>query len=225
MQITAGIQRLEDEATVLLTRGERVESGVLRVGIRNLMPGMALIGAFQKRFPKIQVEVQYAIFSDIIDAVLEQRVDVGVLPNVPQDGRFISQVCLAQDVVALLPMNHPLVRCSRLHIADLLEEKLIFQKKGSATQRVIDAAFKKANVSPRPTLILETGSEVFEAVANGLGIGFIWRHGTSRKDGAAHIPVVEIDSTHEEVVFRRQGFSNAIVDMFFATASSVMSND
>lgn len=216
--ITAGIQRLEDDASLILSRGEKIESGVLKIGLGSLMPGMSIIGAFQKRFPKIQVEVDYAMHSEIIDAVLDQRVDIGVLPNVPKDGRFTKQTYLKQDVVALVPLGHRLSSLPSVSVTELASENLIFQKKGSATQRVVDSAFRKADINVRPRLYLETGSEVFEAVANGLGVGFMWRHGTTRQDGARRISINEIDATHEEVIFRRSDTKNTLVDLFFVTA-------
>lgn len=216
--ITAGIQRLEDDASHILSRGEKIEAGMLRIGLGSLMPGMSIIGAFQKRFPKIQVEVDYAMHAEIIDAVLEQRVDIGVLPNVPKDGRFTSQTYLTQDVVALVPLGHRVASMPSVSITELANENLIFQKKGSATQRVVDAAFRKADINVRPVLFLETGSEVFEAVANGLGVGFMWRHGTTRQDGARRVSINEINTTHEEVIFRRSDTKNTLVDLFFVTA-------
>ena len=211
------MRRLEDTALLLLQRGERLETGILRVGIGNLMPGMAMIGTFQQKFPNIQVQVHYAVFSDIIDAVLERRVDVGILPNLPKDGRFHSQICLSQDIVALVPLGHPLAASKQVDVAELMGERLIFQKKGSVTQKMVDAAFKNADLSPRASLVLETGGEVFEAVTNGLGVGFMWRHGTSRKDGARRIPITEIDALFDEVVFRRVDTANPIVNIFFST--------
>ncbi len=216
--ITAGIQRLEDDASHILSRGEKIEAGMLRIGLGSLMPGISIIGAFQKRFPKIQVEVDYAMHAEIIDAVLDQRVDIGVLPNVPKDGRFTSQTYLKQDVVALFPLGHRLASMPSISISELANENLIFQKKGSATQRVVDAALRKADINIRPVLFLETGSEVFEAVANGLGVGFMWRHGTTRQDGARRVSINEINATHEEVIFRRSDTKNTLVDLFFVTA-------
>ena len=216
--ITAGIQRLENDASHILSRGEKIEAGLLRIGLGSLMPGMSIIGAFQKRFPKIQVEVEYAMHAEIIDAILEQRVDIGVLPNVPKDGRFTKQTYLTQDVVALVPLGHRLASQTSVSINEFASEKLIFQKKGSATQRIVDAAFRKASIHVRPVLLLETGSEVFEAVANGLGLGFMWRHGTTRQDGARRLSINEIDATHEEAIFRRSDTKNTLVDLFFVTA-------
>jgi len=215
--LTEEIRRLEDATLLVLQRGERLETGVLRVGIGNLMPAMALLGAFQQRFPNIQVQVEYAIFANIMDAVHERRVDVGILPNVPKDGRFHRQVCLTQDVVALIPMGHPLAAAQQVSLTELMGERLIFQKQGSVTQKVVDAAFAEAGLTPRPSLIFETGGEVYEAVANGLGVAFMWRHGTSRKDSVKRIPIVEIQASYDEFVFRRADTKSPVVDMFFAT--------
>jgi len=214
--LTEEMRRLEDALLHQLQRNERFDIGVLRVGIGSLMPGMELIAQFQQRFPNIQVQVEYAIYSAIIEAVLDGRADIGILPYVPKDGRFHRAVCLEQDVIALIPLGHAQAGARAVSLQNLVYEKLIFQKQGSATQRVVDAAFKKLGLSPRPSLILETGSEVYEAVVNGLGIGFMWRHGTSRKDGARRVPVTEIDRHYEEVVFRRADTTNPIVDMFFS---------
>ena len=219
--MVAGLQRLENDIVHVLQRGEKVESGVLRVGLGSLMPGMAIIGTFQRRFPNIQVEVEYAIYAEIIDAVLDHRVDIGILPDLPKDGRFHWRKCMTQDVVALVPPEHRLASATSISFTQLVDEKLIFQKRGSATQRVVDEAFRRIGADPRPLLYLETGSEVFEAVANGLGIGFLWRHGTSRSDGARRVPIDEVPETHEEVLFRRKNTKNPLVELFFTTTQMV----
>jgi DNA-binding transcriptional LysR family regulator len=57
------------------------------------MPGMALISAFHRLYPNIQIAVEMGNWASIIDAVVDQRVDVGVLPDVPSDSRFHREVC------------------------------------------------------------------------------------------------------------------------------------
>ncbi len=211
--------RLERTALNLLDRGARVESGILKVSFGNLSPGLDMIRGFQKKFPKVQVQTEYAIYSNVIDAVLERRADIGILPNLPKDGRFHSKICLSQNLIALVPLHHPLSTALKLSLADLAVEKLIFQKKGSATQKVIDSAFRTSGLDPRPTLVLEKGVEVYEAVASGMGIGFMWSHGTRRKDGLQRIPIEEVSSSYDEFVFRRADLSNPIADLFFSTVS------
>ena len=219
--IVADIQRLEDEALLILDRGEKLETGVLRVGLGNSMPGMAVIGGFQQRFPKIQVLVELGNFADIIGAVQDYRVDVGILPNVPEDGRFFRKVCLTQDVVAIVQVGHPLAARNTVAIAELMQHRLIFRSQGSSTQRVVDRVFKEAGFEPRPAIVLETRDGVYEAVANGLGVGFMWRHGTSRADSVRRVSIGEMATSYDEVIFRRADTANPIVDMFFATSDLI----
>ncbi len=210
------IIRLEETAEVMFKRGEAVEKGVLRISFGNLMPGLQLISKFQKKYPKIQVQAEYAIASDAIDTVMESRADIGILPNVPNDGRFRTKICLTQTLVALIPLGHPLASQEQISLRDLMYEKLIFQKKGSATQRVVDDGFRDLGLKPTASLVLEKGSEVYEAVASGLGVGFLWEKGTSRKDGARRKPITEITSTYNEMVFAKSDNKSALVDLFFS---------
>ncbi|MEQ8348588.1 MAG: LysR family transcriptional regulator [Sneathiellaceae bacterium] len=215
------IGRLEAAALQLLRRQELLDSGTLRVGLGNAMPGIALIGAFQRRLPKVHVQVAFANSSGIIDAVLENRVDVGLLPNLPQDSRFLRKVCLVQKVVAVIPLDHRLAGAASVSLAALAAEPLIFRSTGSSTQRVVERAFRVAGLAPQPIMVLDTRDGVCEAVANGLGIGFIWRFGTSRTDGFRRVPVAEIDDNFEEVLFRRADARNPLAEMFVQSAEMV----
>ena len=89
--LTDEIINLEKTMLRMLQKGSHLETGVLRVGIGSLMPGMMLIGEFQKHFPKIQVQAEYAIYSDIFDAVLDSRVDIGILQHAGDQHAVVEQ--------------------------------------------------------------------------------------------------------------------------------------
>ena len=91
---------------------------------------------------------------------------------------------------------------------------MIFRSKGSSTQGVVDRVFRRAGVKPIPLLVLDTRNGVYEAVANGLGIGFMWRNGTSRTDRARKIRVLELLRTHLEHIFHLADNDNALVHAF-----------
>jgi len=209
---------LETEALSILKRQEGLLDGVLRVSIGNLQPGMNIVAAFQKQFPGIQVEVEYTVFAEVLDAVLEGRADVGILPNVPDDGRFDKQACLDQRIVALIPTRHPLANASSISLIELVGERLIFQQKGSVTQRILDQRLRQSPYDLKPSLVLKTHSEVYEAVTSGLGIGFIWSDGTNRRDGARRIPILELDKSYPEELFRRADRTTKAIEMFFSSA-------
>lgn len=214
--LTERIERLEDEAERMLRRQSALDGGEIRIGLGNSMPGMALIAQFQNAYPSVEAQVELGGHEQIIRAVLNRRVDVGVLPDVPGDGRFARETLIEQDVVAIARPEHPAAQCARIDCAGLMRHRLIFRREGSSTQRVVDRAFRAAGLSPRPVMALDTRDGVYEAVANGLGVGFMWRHGTGRADAVRRIPVIGMERLYEEMVFRLDEAPRPVVRAFFA---------
>lgn len=214
-RVTSQIQRLEGEALLLLQRGDSLDTGSLRIGLGNTMPGMALIGSFNRAFPNIRLDVRVGNFTTIINSVLEREVDVGLLPNLPVDGRFHRQVCLQQKVVAIVPPDHELAGRSRVSAREVARHPLVFRSRGSLTQRLVDQLFAREGIETLPRLTLESRDGVCEAVASGLGVGFIWSHGTGRTNGITQVTVEGLEDVYDEVVFRRSDTRNKIIDAFF----------
>jgi DNA-binding transcriptional LysR family regulator len=98
-----------------------------------------------------------------------------------------------------------------------MHEPLIFRTRGSSTQRVVDRAFRRAGFTPSPLLTLDTRDAVYEGVANNLGVGFMWRHGTGRTDAVRRIEVREMDGKYDEVAFALAGENTVLLDAFLAT--------
>ena len=161
--VTSQMHGIEAQALAVLRQNDALKGGELRIGLGNAMPGMALISAFHRLYPNIQIAVEMGNWASIIDAVVDQRVDVGVLPDVPSDNRFHREVCVRQGVVAIVHPDHPLARVKRISCADLAKHRLVFRTKQSSTQRVVDRAFRAAGVKPKPEIVLDTRDGVFEA--------------------------------------------------------------
>lgn len=215
-RLTSESERCETAALRLLKQHANLETGTFQIGLGNSMPGMALIGEFRRRFPGVQVRVELGPWAKIIAAVVEQRVDVGVLPNVPDDGRFLRTVCVKQDVVAIVAEDSPLAQLAQTSCAELMRHPLIFRTATSSTQRVVDRGFSGGGFEPRPTMVLDTRDGVHEAVANGLGTGFMWEFGSSRKDGIRKLRVVDFDQSHPEHVFHLAGRTSPLISAFKA---------
>jgi DNA-binding transcriptional LysR family regulator len=210
----------ERNAERLLSRHNTLVNGRLTVGLGNSMPGMALIAAFHKRHPGVEISVETGSFEHIISAVIMREVDVGVLPDVPNDGRFRRELLIRQNVVAIVHPDHPLTASENLTCHDLMKEPLIFRTRGSSTQRVVDRAFQAVGLSPNPLLTLDTRDAVYEAVVNGMGIGFMWRNSTGRTDTVRRVPVREMRRVYEEVAFALANENSMVMNAFFLTVKS-----
>lgn len=73
----------ESAATPILTRRNALADGHISIELGNSMPAMALIALFSKRHPTVSIVIEAGSFEEITVAVITRRVDVGVLPNVP----------------------------------------------------------------------------------------------------------------------------------------------
>jgi DNA-binding transcriptional LysR family regulator len=193
--------------------------GELAVGMGNAMPGMALVAAFNRDYPDTNLKVITGSFQKIMRAVLDHSVDVGILPDIPKDPRFRRHVLLSNRVVAIAPIGHALMRQSEATAAELIPHRLIFRSAGSSTQKVVDRFFRSYGMEPKPFLTLDTRDGVFEAVANGMGIGFVWKTSTSRAEDVCQIELTGGVTTSEEVVFAHVGRKTQTLEAFFSIAA------
>jgi DNA-binding transcriptional LysR family regulator len=214
---TQRLQALENDALAILRQRQDHAAGELRIGLGNAMPGMRLIGAFQRLYPKVRVHVETGSWSGVMDAVAEQRVDLGLLPDVPDDGRFRRQGCLLQRVVAIVHDQHRLARRGEIGWDDLAAEPLIFRAPGSSTQRVVARALRAAGLETRPVMVVDSREAMVEAVANGIGAGFIWEYGTSRIAPIARLSIAGLADGSMEYIFSLRGRHSPLAEAFFGT--------
>lgn len=192
-----------------------LKNGALSVGLGNAMPGMALVATFNKNYPDVPLRVTTGSFQKIMRAVLDHSVDVGILPNIPKDSRFRRKVLLANRVVAIAPPESPMAGKKTTNAHELMTERLIFRAEGSSTQSVVNRYFRDHGLSPSAYLTLDTRDGVYEAVANGMGVGFVWQTSTGRGDDVAQITLTGGSTTSEEVVFAPAERTMQTLDAFF----------
>jgi DNA-binding transcriptional LysR family regulator len=210
-----------DEAERLLRSRSSLREGRIAIGLGNAMPGMAVIAAFHRAYPGVTLDVETGSHQKIARAVLTHECDIGVLPDVPNDPRFRREQLAYSEVIAIAPAGHPLAQATEVTVEELSREHLIFRASGSSTQRAVERMFARANLTPQPFLTLDARDGLYEAVVNGLGVGFMWRASTSRTDGVARLPIVEMRglATHE-TVFSLKETRNPIIEAFYTTAQA-----
>lgn len=214
------MQEVERDAALILGRQTASGARRLRVGLGNAMPGIAIIGQFLAQHAGVSVTVQTGSHQHILAALLRREVDVAVLPDIPADARFRRAAVVRQEVVAIVGAQSPLVDLANVTLARLAQEPLIYRTQGSSTQKIIDRAFRQMGLAPQPRLVADTRDAVYEAVAVGIGIGFMWRYGTHRTDAVRRVPISDLHFTAEEVVFAMADEKNSLVDMFFHAAGT-----
>lgn len=208
------LEENENVARMLRNHGS-LSSGVLTVGLGNAMPGMSVLAAFNARYPDVALTVLSGSHQAITRRVLDHTVDVGILPDVPEDARFKRHAILTNRVVAITATQHPLARNGTVSANDLIRENLIFRSSGSSTQKIVDRYFKKHGQAPKPFMTLDTRDGVVEAVAAGMGIGFAWHSAINRASDLAVLNLAGGGPDSQEVAFARADHTLPTLDAFF----------
>ena len=169
------------EAEQALLKLEETREAVLRIGTtktwaRYLMP--AFVMRFQRAFPHVRIELLDASSADIAAAVAKGECDLGIVGRVPVDDRLLAIPFPGHEIdelVVVLPQEHPLAQRTSVTLADLAGERIILRRQGSGTRHVIERALAQAGVSL--DVVLEAGSSEFikDLVHQGTGISILAR--------------------------------------------------
>ncbi len=170
--LTLRLFGLEDEALELLDFARDLEAGHLAAGAVGPLFIMDLLGTFSGHHPKITISLKTGNTEDLLQDLLDYRIDVAVLGNVAHDPRLITVPYSRQAVVLLVGKSHAWGGRRQVRLEDLQGQPMIQREPGSETRRVLQAALAQRGVEPRVIMEVDRDS-VHEAAAAGLGIGIV----------------------------------------------------
>lgn len=205
--LTAAGRMLLGHAVGLLEHAQRLEQIMQGVGTGDLgemfvgcVPSAMydvlprILAPYRARYPKVHVVLKEGHTMDVMNAVQEGQVDIGLVWRNVAGPSLGIQPILSEQFAALVPAGHPLSQQSVLSLDQLAGQPLILPPRKISPYHYdhIIAAFAKLGLSPRidyevPTILSQIGF-----VASGFGIAispsFARRFMT---DQIALIPIAE----------------------------------
>jgi DNA-binding transcriptional LysR family regulator len=183
---------LTDAGQVLREYAERLlnlrESAREALGeLRELQKGKLVIGAneftalyllrvlaeFQRLHPAIRVVVQRSLGSHIPDDVRRHNSEFGVLTYDPQDPELASVVVYSDELIFVVPPQHPLAHESRVSIRQLGAESFVAHIVSSPYREKVIQAFEKHKTPLHMGVELPTLQAIKRFVAMGNGVAFL----------------------------------------------------
>lgn len=150
-----------------------LQSGLIRIGTFSSVATHWLpkiIKRFQMDYPNIDYELLLGDYTEIEVWIREGRVDCGFL-RLPTDPDF-ETVFLAQDnLLAILPENHPLANCGRVPLSAMCEEPFMLLEKGAKAE--ISELFEQNGYVPKTHFTTWDDYAVMSMVESGLGISIL----------------------------------------------------
>jgi LysR family transcriptional activator of glutamate synthase operon len=186
---------LTQAGEVLVVRARRVLAELSAAGtelqaLRGMDTGHVTIGAMHTMGP-IDLSLPLALFHDLHPGVgltvREQsseemaemlRIDeldlafLSVTERVESHGLGLHQL-VSEELVVLLPLDHPLSGRREVRMAELADEQFISFRAGARLRELLFAAGREAGFEPRVTLESNESQRIRRLVARGLGVSIL----------------------------------------------------
>ena len=154
---------------------------------RTLLP--PLMKAFQKEYPTVSFVLRQGEYTGIEQWISEGSVDLGFV-HVDAVTEVETHVLYEDEMMAVLPSDHPLAAAGELSLARLTEEPFILLDEGEFSVPL--EAFRRQGLSPRIKYRIYDDYTILAMVEQGLGISFLYTNVLRGFDhGTAVLPVKE----------------------------------
>lgn len=137
------------------------------------------VGAFLDAWPEIDVEVKAQGTREILTAVSNQEVDLGLALTPADDMDLrVMELCEIREVcrnaiVVVMPQGHPLEKLHFVRPVDLSSQSIVSLPEDTPTATLVAAAFRQAGVPYSPTVIASNAFAVCGLVQHGVGVGLV----------------------------------------------------
>jgi DNA-binding transcriptional LysR family regulator len=170
------------------------ETGKLVIGASST-PGThilpALLGAFQREYPRVEVALEIGDTREVLGRVLEGRLDLGLVGEAPFDPALRTELFRTETLVLILSPGDPLAQQKRVRARDLHARPFVLRERGSSTREVLERALGAKAIQPRVVMELGNTEAVKKTVAAGLGVSLVSEH------------AVELEERTGELIVRR----------------------
>lgn len=160
-----------------LAEMERVPRGEIVVGANegtclHILP--EVFAEFKKQYPGVAVNINRLESAAILESVLDNSVDFGVVSLPVTDNRLTVVQIHRDELVAIVPPGHPLAKAKAVAIADTAKYPLVVPE-GGRTRDALEQLFHEHKLKMNISMELGSSELLKRFVAADVGIGFIAR--------------------------------------------------
>ncbi len=135
-----------------------------------------ILGQFIRKFPDVEPALEISDTAEILKKIEEHEIDIGFVGAPPEPNNLQIEKFVTDDLILILPPNHPLASKESVTIEEILREPFILREIGSGTRKTIEETLEKHGLSlENLNEIMDLGSTqaVLTGVEAGLGISII----------------------------------------------------
>lgn len=194
------ILKLREEAREKIASLKDTASGHVSIGTSTIPSTYiipSLLKGLRELHPDIRVHIHSGDSEDVIEMVVNSRVEIGFIGRPAQDSRLASEPVWSDELVLVAGEGSSLKEGSPLTMEDILDEPFVLREKGSGTRAMLEDYLRKNGLPSlsRFSTQCELGSSeaVKEAVISGLGISILSIHAVKRELASGLLRRITLD--------------------------------
>lgn len=183
-----------------------------------------LMGQFNKRYPRLTVNLLISDSSHIEKSVLTGNLEIGVIGFKSNLPNLLCQKLWQDELVLALPAKHPLAKQKRITLKALCKQPFILREEGSGTLKMFATYLSKKGIERLDKLDVRarfgSSTAIKEGVKAGLGLSILSKRALGTEVEAGLIKTLPIDGltmTRDFYVIRnKQRIASPATDAMFA---------
>jgi len=201
---------LRSEAAESLAELRELQKGKLVIAANEftVLYLLPVLAEFRRLHPMIRITVERALGSRIPDDVLQYSAEFGVLSYAPQEPSLQSIVVFLDELVFVVPGNHPLASAKHVSIRQLGAESFVAHIVSSPYREKVIQLFNRHKTPLHMDLELPTLQAIKQYVAAGNGVALIPEISVETelaRGELVRIPVREIQLERKlRLIYRKQ---------------------
>jgi len=153
-------------------------SGVVTLGASTTIAEYMLpflLGDFKAKNPEVNIRLKVSNTDGIVSMVENNVIDLGIVEASVSNKNLQVEVCRMDQLVAIVPPNHPLANSSVVSAQEIVNHPFICREEGSGTREVIAEYLQETGITGEPNICLELGSpeSIKSAVEAGMGMSIM----------------------------------------------------
>jgi DNA-binding transcriptional LysR family regulator len=181
-----------------------VRTGHLVVGTMHTMGPVDVslaLAIFHERHPGVELTVREQSSEELAEMLRDDVLDLAFLSvteRVESHGLGLHQL-VSEELVVVLPQNHPLGGRRRVRMAELADEEFISYREGARLRELLLWAGRQAGFDPKIKLESNESERICRMVARGMGVAILPHSDPDRTQAEVAVATLSQPSLHRDI--------------------------
>lgn len=136
-----------------------------------------ILGAFAQKYPGINVVLNVTNRASVLEQLNNNADDLYIIGGLPpEDLNLHITPFLANPLVIIAPLNHPLMKKRKIPLKDIVNEPLVMREPETGTSMIFQKLLHDHGLNMVSRMVLGSNEAVKQAVIGGLGLSVLSRH-------------------------------------------------